>query len=321
MTFVAANSIFDQRTSIIIRFIMGMLILRNIFFSFLMLIFTDSHAQQPQLTGSWKGHLSQEDKSFLFDMELILMQKGNQLSGTASYDDGNGSFVKFSIRGSINKNRFSLADVFVIEESSSLSWHWCKKIYNGTITTTSNKWVMEGSWRNDQRNMFSKKKPVSNSNLSCAPGTFRVILKKEQEPPNKMIGIIAKLPLITDTVSILKQDNLFKNRIIKEKTRIEVFADSIDLNFYDNGDIDGDTISVYYNKKLIIDKQLLNASPLTVRVAVNQGSENEIIMFAENVGTIPPNTAILIFNTRNGRIEIPVDADLKSNGAVYLFRE
>ena len=104
------------------------------------------------------------------------------------------------------------------------------------------------------------------------------------------------------------------------KKKIEVFSDTLELNFYDNGDIDGDTITVYYNKKMILNKQRLSDKPVTVKIEVNEKSENEIIMFADNLGSIPPNTAILIFEDKGVRHEVKIDSNLKSSGSVYLYK-
>lgn len=254
-------------------------------------------------------------------MDLVLTQRGNLLSGTATYNDRDSSFVTFSVKGNLQGKRFTLYDIFVIEENSGFSWHWCKKMYSGILKSVNNEWVLEGSWKNDQRNMFSKKQPVNNSNLACAPGKFQVALHNEQKLVNKNMHIAPVISNLTGNARIVLKDSVFKNRPAIGKNRVEVFTDSIELNFYDNGDIDGDTISVYYNKQLIVDKQPLKTTPLKIWVKVDHVSENEILMFAENEGSIPPNTAILIFNTSKGRIQIPVDADLKSNGAVYLFRD
>ena len=110
-------------------------------------------------------------------------------------------------------------------------------------------------------------------------------------------------------------------RKIEVKKRIEVLSDSIELNFYDNGDIDNDTITVYYNKQMILNKQRLSDRPVTVKINVSEKSENEIVMFADNLGSIPPNTAILIFEDKGVRHEVKIDSNLKSSGSVYIYRK
>lgn len=293
---------------------------RTVFIFISLLQVTALYAQSAMLAGYWKGALSQDDKKFFYVMELKLKQKGNKLTGTAKYQADDSNFVKFIIEGSVNGNSFSLKDVSIIEERSSYGWFWCKKIYSGTVNNKDHILSLDAVWKNDKRNMFSKKILVQNSDVSCAPGTFRVSRVKEQtlkEIPKRVVPL--KKDSTIDKIEWNK-DSLFHERRVAVQNRIKVYSDTIDLHFYDNGDIDGDTISVYFNKQLIIDKQPLYINPLTVTITLNPNSENEILMFANNEGSIPPNTAILIFDTKGKRVEIPINSDLNSSGTVYLFR-
>jgi len=44
-----------------------------------------------------------------------------------------------------------------------------------------------------------------------------------------------------------------------------------------------------------------------------------IKLYAENMGTIPPNTAVLILTTRKNRYVANLTSDLSKNGTVHLF--
>ena len=108
----------------------------------------------------------------------------------------------------------------------------------------------------------------------------------------------------------------------KEVPEIKVDTGNIRLDFYDNAQIDGDSITVLVDKQVVLTHQRLSAKPLTTYVRVDLNNTfHEIEMIAENLGSIPPNTAILIITaglnrhllslssseTRSARVRIVYD--------------
>ena len=107
-----------------------------------------------------------------------------------------------------------------------------------------------------------------------------------------------------------------KNSYSKE---ITIVSDSIRLSFYDNGDIDGDSISVFLNGQPIVANQLLSPRALNVYIALDPTKEiNEISMFANNLGKLPPNTALMVISDGDNRHELYLSSSLTSNAAVRL---
>jgi hypothetical protein len=102
-------------------------------------------------------------------------------------------------------------------------------------------------------------------------------------------------------------------------SRIPVTVKDITINIYDNASIDGDTISVYYNNKLLVSSQPLTAKPLTVKLSLDEkAAQHEIILFANNLGTIPPNTALVVVNAGDQRYELHSSASLTENAMLVL---
>jgi hypothetical protein len=86
-----------------------------------------------------------------------------------------------------------------------------------------------------------------------------------------------------------------KESAFKEVPEVKVDTGTIRLDFYDNAEVDGDSITVVVNKKVILSNQRLTAKPITTFLKIDMHNTfHEIEMRAENLGTIPPNTAILI---------------------------
>jgi len=114
--------------------------------------------------------------------------------------------------------------------------------------------------------------------------------------------------------------------ITERKTEIirNVFftADSLVLSLYDNGTVDGDTVSVVLNGNILIAKKGLTANALRVVVQMTPdlGDSLLLTMYAENLGSIPPNTGLLIIQDGDTRNEIRFEGDTHKNSAVVLRR-
>ncbi len=104
------------------------------------------------------------------------------------------------------------------------------------------------------------------------------------------------------------------NELIKQ---IAVDHDSLTVSLYDNGEIDGDSVTLIYNDKIITTHQLLSATPVAFKIKVEPGNaKNELVMYAENLGSIPPNTALMVIYDGGKRYELNVSSTKNRNGVV-----
>ena len=99
-------------------------------------------------------------------------------------------------------------------------------------------------------------------------------------------------------------------------------SDSLVLTLYDNGEVDGDTVTVIMNGNIIFSKQGLStkANSKTIQIPSSLDSVN-LVMYAESLGEIPPNTGLLVVLDGEKRYEIRFSADLKSNAAIIFRRK
>jgi WD40 repeat protein len=107
------------------------------------------------------------------------------------------------------------------------------------------------------------------------------------------------------------------NSFLPERTRrietvktINVITDSITLVIWDNQVVDGDSISIYYNQKPIIKNHYLSAEKIFYHLALKPG-ENEILLYAHNLGMIPPNTAYIGVIYGRKQTELYLNSDLE----------
>lgn len=173
--------------------------------------------------------------------------------------------------------------------------------------------------------------PEKKKNIKEIPPQKNVIKETVpvETPLKKNTPVITKAPvdknpaIITDRViekqlNIPVPDPILKraNPVIK---RIETEEAELLINLYDNGEIDGDTVSIYHNNQLIKDHAGLSEKPITVKIKVDkQHPHHELVMVAENLGSIPPNTSLMVVTVNNKRYEIFISSSEEKNAKIVI---
>lgn len=113
-----------------------------------------------------------------------------------------------------------------------------------------------------------------------------------------------------------------EKRITRGEQSFYFENDSLVITLYDNGDVDGDTVTVLMNGSVIFSKAGLStrANTKTVYITPNMDSVR-LVMYAESLGEIPPNTGLLIVNDGEKRYDVRFSADLNTNAAIVLRRK
>ncbi len=136
-------------------------------------------------------------------------------------------------------------------------------------------------------------------------------------PPADTVVKIAPLPVPKTTIPpppVLRERT---NELVKT---ITTSAKKLVINLYDNGVIDNDTISVYHNNKLVINKERLTHKPISFEIELDENDdEHELVMVAENLGEIPPNTSLMVVHAGEERYEVRITSTEQKNAKV-VFR-
>lgn len=122
-----------------------------------------------------------------------------------------------------------------------------------------------------------------------------------------------KPPVINNPVIVKRQVEIIE--------ALEVSEDSVVLSLYDNGEIDGDTVSVFLNNELIVSRIGIKANAYKKTIAVPKGEILQLTLFAENLGSIPPNTGLLIVTTSNERYQVNFSSTLNKSSSIVLKRK
>ena len=185
--------------------------------------------------------------------------------------------------------------------------------------------------------------PPVTSARKTPPATKPSIAAKDAKPATKKPAAKAP-PVAVQTkpreVQIIRpqRDSSSSAPVIKPKTRvfappppvltrrtttlakqIETETGDIKINLYDNGEIDGDTVSIYHNNILLISRARISGNPLTLNIKINKDEpHHELVMVAENLGSIPPNTSLMVITAGSKRYEVFISASEQKNAKVVF---
>lgn len=161
------------------------------------------------------------------------------------------------------------------------------------------------------------------------PKKNTVAIKKAPTTSNKKAvvaaPVIKKQLLVEDTVGLLPKKfaestvtalTKFEKRNNTVLQTISVEQKTIKVDLYDNGEVDGDSISLFYNGKLLLSRKRLSEKAISLTIDVEDDIENELVMYAENLGTISPNTALMVVTDGKKRYEVRITSDLQKSGVI-----
>lgn len=230
------------------------------------------------ISGFWKGTLTMKDGCFSINhIELQISISGDTASGNSYHYLDLNNYVKKKFKGSYDAGLKTIT----LHEGLVLSFNIppaCSICIKNYILTYNQDGSQEflSGGWNGQE---------MNTGFSCVSGQI--------------------------TLSRIKQS------AFKEIPEIKVDTGEIRLDFYDNGTIDGDSITLIVNKKVVLSHQRLSAKPITHFIKIDpQHRFQEVEMVGENLGTIPPNTALLIITAGERRYKLQLSSSQTKNAKI-----
>ncbi len=123
------------------------------------------------------------------------------------------------------------------------------------------------------------------------------------------------MPVSIPTVLLTRTNELLKTLTVNHTT--------IELRIYDDGAIDNDTVSVYYDNKKIISNARISDQPVKATIIVSPSEHpHQLVMVAENLGDIPPNTSLLVVNDGDKRYEERIISNEQKNVVVnFVYKK
>lgn len=164
-----------------------------------------------------------------------------------------------------------------------------------------------------------KKPPVkTNTDMVFIPATVKKTTPKEVRvitKSNEEDKTIANISPLTITEKLIKRQRVLS-------TEIPLTGDSVELRFYDNAEIDGDSISLFLNDRLLFEHIRLLGTAYIIKLAVkDMNLTNELVMVAENLGSIPPNTSYMVCLVGDKRYEANLTSTEGSSAMIRFFKQ
>lgn len=296
-----------------------------------LLLVTGVMAKAQNVTGYWYGNANVmsagNNNNYL--IEIILDQKsGSQVQGIINYYFKN-TYRSFKLNGVYNSSTRMLQffDIPVTYFGSTTRFEVdCMMDFVAQLRVAKAGSSLNGS--------FVSKSAYRNT---CPEISFNINLNEDANNRDSILTALREFketyqlwtPSATDTAiaaTVIQRPivnyvvtNQYKEREKVIAQEIEVSSDSLTLDFYDNGEIDGDSISIFFNDKLLASSQRLSAKAIQIKLALDTTRDyNEVAMFADNLGSIPPNTALMIVYDGNQRHEVRISSTLQNSGTVRI---
>ncbi len=263
-----------------------------------------AHAAE-DLNGIWKGSLTQGTGGCYpqYYLELQINFANNNIIGKAYDYYDKTKFVKLSFTGKYNPqtHRLVLIESKVLEYNIPADCVPCIKTYDLTWSMNGTDETLTGEWKGH----------ISNRADACPPG--KIILKRSP---------VSDFPVDVEQdeslVQLQRSIHLAPREKVLVKT-IEVDSPQDHIRLYDNAEVDGDTITVFINDKLVLYRQGLSEKPLDLVFNAFPNTEYELVMYADNLGSIPPNTALMVITAGNNKYEVFLSSS-EQKSATVKFR-
>jgi hypothetical protein len=276
--------------------------MRNSLFILLLLAFLSGSSQD--LNGIWKGKLTQEPggcfPEYNIELQINFIATANTMSGRAYdyYDVTKYVKLDFSGRYNANTKRMVIIENNLMESKIPGACIPCVKTYDLTWSKRGDEELLVGECKGRE----------FGSNNSCP--AYKITLKRAARS-----DFAVDVEQSPELLSLQQKLNLQpREKEIVETLKIDT-AD-IKLDLYDNAEVDHDTVTIFLNNKLLLYRQMLTTRPLTIHLNAFPGTEYELVMYADNLGTIPPNTALLVVTAGNKKYELRLASSDKKSAAV-----
>ena len=126
---------------------------------------------------------------------------------------------------------------------------------------------------------------------------------------DSMVSMNRHFPTVTPRVLLDRSTTLVRSLTVNTKEVV--------LNIYDDGVIDGDTISVYLDNRQVINHAMLTDRPLVVTLHLDDNNDfHELVLVADNEGTIPPNTSLMIVKAGDKEYKVNITSSLQKNASI-----
>lgn len=258
------------------------------------------------LAGIWRGKRTQVAHGCFpeYSLELHITYAGDQsILGNAYSFTSPQQYTKVQFTGRYNPQTKRL----VLIEGAILSYNVpadcipCIKTYDLTLTSNNKENALTGEWKGHE---------MGHRTSACPPGTITL---SRATTPTFPVDVFQ-----SDTLSSIQKNLQLQSREKELVRTLQVDTPVIRIDLYDNAEIDDDTVSVFLNNTLLLYRKRLTEKPLTLTINAFPGTDYELMLYANNLGRIPPNTSLMIITAGSKRYELRLASSEQKSAVVRL---
>lgn len=270
------------------------------------------------IAGLWRGrftsnHPLQQITDYKY--ELLLFQEGEKITGYSYSTVVNGEFYAVcEITGTLFDGYMVITETKTLYQNPPgpegvLQSHIL--FLNGDTKEVSGEWKQSNK-RKTQLFEESGKTFLKKEDDPSKSGLLKVLEQKNEVQLEK--------PTAPKQEPVLNKDSIkLSSRAVEIVKSIETDSDSVLIELYDDGLIDGDSVSVFTNNTVLLNRIGLSDKGIKRTIALPERDGGLLLtLFAENQGTLPPNTGVLVVKTGGLVYEIRFTSDNKKSAAVLI---
>ncbi|MES2776748.1 MAG: hypothetical protein V4722_21395 [Bacteroidota bacterium] len=279
-------------------------------------------ANSQSFAGKWRWQIKASEQDIQQDylLELDLKQEGNKIYGTRTLYLKKYENMIVWVEGEVGKNgevtinskrliNFKLPDSIMVAKSFSYSFK--KDKFNDEM--------MVGIFRPEEelaRRPLRKLDPGFYDAIYLRP--VQSIFKRLADTLSAAIDSLIETqhpsakPVVTPGPAI----------VTEIEHTLTIPAGDVSIELYDNGSIDGDIVTVLVNDKVVSEHQKLGIAPISIKIKKEDLADSTmVIMQAENLGDIPPNTGLMLITVAGKRYDLNLSSTLQKRAAVVLYKQ
>ncbi len=264
---------------------------------------------QTDYKGIWQGYITAPGSYNSGYALHVEDQSGDRISGTA-YIYRNQNPLKFDgvldFIGTINGSGSKITELVILKEKMPDANHkLCIKFMGLDFTRKDSLEFLTGQWDG-----------ALVGRTPCVPGEVFLRRYNERNPRG-----IERIP--DEVLAVIRADKSskmqFLNTELAKPIIINVSSPVVKFEIRDYLKEDNDTVSIYLNRRLLASKIPIFKKPHKQTFRLDRHSElNEVVLYAENLGLIPPNTSDLTIIDGQNKHQVIIRSTKQVSAVIYL---
>jgi len=250
--------------------------------------------QAQDLGGQWTGTASGDGSDTKQKIVLTITESDSAIAGVLHWYSPETQYIRHLI---ISGHYYGRDSVLTIREDSSVNTATGFHVlyYRRTAGRRDR---LEGFWAGPSGSQTAKAGNLAIRLEKKAPPFIPFALPKKKKDSAQLKTLLDRETPVIQTIRIRG-------------------TDTVRVGLYDNGEIDGDSVSLYLNNDLLLQHYKLTAQAKVLLVPIDKSLPvNRLILFAENLGRLPPNTALMEVTVHGKTYELFLSTDFRRNACI-----